>query len=79
MKYFNPTLVGHLKRRRRLVLYVLSYVAVLGVQTGLYWWGTGALEGEPRTVLESLGVVVQSHTTGTVRTPPGRARCCSCW
>lgn len=63
MKYVNPTLLGRLKRRRRLVLYVLSYVVVLGVQSGLYSWGMGALEGEPRTFLESLGVVVQSHTT----------------
>lgn len=63
MKYLNPTLAGHLKRRPRLVLYASSYVAVLVLQTGLYWWGMNTLEGEPRTVLDALGVVVQSHST----------------
>lgn len=52
-----------IRRRWRLVVYLLSFVVIVAVQTVLYWWGMAALENDPRTLLESLNVVVQSLTT----------------
>lgn len=62
MRYENPAFLER-ERRRRLVLYLLSFVAVVCAQTVAYWWGMTTLEGEPRSLLDSLGVVVQSLTT----------------
>lgn len=63
MKYDNPSILTWLKRRKRLVTYVASYVVVIGVQTVLYAGGMAAFESEPRSLIDSLGIVVQSHTT----------------
>lgn len=63
MKYDNPSILTWLKRRKRLVLYVGSYLAVVAVQTIVYAGGMAALEGDPRSLVDSLGIVVQSHTT----------------
>lgn len=63
MKYKNPTVIGRLRRRWKLVVYLLSVIVVVTVQTGLYWWGMAALEGDPRSLLDSFGIVVQSLTT----------------
>lgn len=52
-----------LRRHARVVAYIGSFLVVVAVQTGLYWWGMAALEGDPRTVLESVGIVTQSLTT----------------
>jgi len=59
----NPSLGQWLYRRRRLVLYLLSFVLIVAVQTLLYWWGMRTFEGEPRTLLESFNIVIQSLTT----------------
>lgn len=63
MEYDNPTTAEWLKRRKRLALYLGSYVAIVAVQTAIYWWGMATFEADPRSVGDALGVVVQSHTT----------------
>lgn len=52
-----------LRQRKRLVMYLLSFVLVVGIQTLCYWLGMRAFEDEPRSLLESFGVVIQSLTT----------------
>jgi Trk K+ transport system NAD-binding subunit len=53
-----------MNRQRRLALGYLSLlVGTLAFYTLAYWWGMGALEGRPRTVLHSLHIVVETFTT----------------
>ncbi len=63
MYYPSRTPLQWVRRHWRVLAYVGSFLVVVAIQTGLYWWGMATLEGEPRTVLESLGIVTQSLTT----------------
>lgn len=63
MKFRKPSLKNTRLDRKRLVLFLLSFSAVVGLQTVLYWWGMRAIENEPRSLLESFGIVIQSLTT----------------
>lgn len=63
MRYQTRSIFRRLRERKRLVAYLLSFVIVVAVQTLLYWWGMRALEGEPRPLLDSFNVVIQSLTT----------------
>ena len=47
----------------RIALYAGSFFALTATYTWLYQWGMATLEGEPRTLIHSLEVVVQSMTT----------------
>lgn len=63
MEYREASLSARLLENERLVLYLLSFVVVVLAQTVLYWWGMANLEGEPRSLQESFGVIIQSLTT----------------
>lgn len=63
MKSQHRSIRGVLQRRKRLIVYLLSFVAIVVVQTVLYSWGMARFEGDPRSLQESFGVVVQSITT----------------
>lgn len=63
MEYRGTSPGEWLLENRRLVLYLLSFLAVALVETLLYWWGMRTLEGRPRSVTNSVGTVVQSLTT----------------
>ena len=56
----NP---GMEQTRRRGIYYVLSLLGALVLFTGLYKFGMGTFEGEPRTILESFQIVVETFTT----------------
>ncbi|MFB6109289.1 MAG: TrkA family potassium uptake protein [Halodesulfurarchaeum sp.] len=51
------------RTRRRGLYYLLSLVGVLALFTVLYRYGMATYEGEPRTLLESLQIVVETFTT----------------
>jgi Trk K+ transport system NAD-binding subunit len=63
MNLRHRTLLSVLRRRKRLVLYLLSFVGIVLLQTWLYKWGMARFEGRPRSFLDSFGVIVQSLTT----------------
>jgi len=50
-------------QRRRLATYLLAVVAVMIGYTLLYQWGMAVYEGESRTFVESLTIVVETFTT----------------
>jgi len=47
----------------RIALYTGSFLALTAAYTWLYQWGMAMLEGDARTLIHSLEVVVQSMTT----------------
>jgi len=51
------------RRQRRLLGYVAAVVAAVVLYTVVYSWAMGAFENEPRTLVESLLVVVETFTT----------------
>ncbi|MDG5776680.1 NAD-binding protein [Haloarculaceae archaeon H-GB2-1] len=50
-------------RRRRFVGYLAAFIGVIGLYTLLYSWGMAMFEGQPRSLSESLLVVVETFTT----------------
>lgn len=50
-------------QRRRLIIYIASFIGLVITYTILYRWGMVTFEGENRTFIEALGIVVQSLTT----------------
>ncbi|AGB38566.1 potassium channel family protein [Natronococcus occultus] len=63
MEFRKRSPVQWVVRNRRLVGYLFSFVVVVFVQTMLYWWGMAELEGRPRSLQESLNIIVQSLTS----------------
>lgn len=74
MRLRRTSILGVVKRRKRLVLYLLSFVGIVVLQTVLYSWGMARFEGEPRTLQESFSVVIQSITTTGYGQDAGTAR-----
>ncbi|WP_394740399.1 potassium channel family protein [Natronococcus roseus] len=63
MEFRKPSPFQWIGRNRRLVTFLLSFVVVVAVQTLLYRWGMAELEGRPRSLQDSLNVIVQSLTS----------------
>lgn len=51
------------RQRRRFLAYVALVAVVIGLYTVAYGWAMATLEGRPRTVLDSLIVVLETLTT----------------
>ena len=51
------------RQRRRAFLYVGAFVTVVVAYAFAYSWGMATFEGEERTLLESLSIVVETFTT----------------
>lgn len=51
------------RQRRRFLTYVALVAVVIVLYTAAYWWAMEALEGRPRTLLDSLIVVLETLTT----------------
>lgn len=60
---WDHTISAMAHRRLRLFLYIPSFVGLVILYTFFYWWGMAVLEGQNRTLLEALGIVIQSLTT----------------
>lgn len=63
MEFRQPSPFQWIVRNKRLVTFLFSFLVVVAVQTALYWWGMAELEGRPRSMLDSLNVIVQSLTS----------------
>ncbi len=63
MEFRKPSPLQWIDRNRRLVAFLLSFIIVVAVQTLLYWWGMAELESRPRSLQDSLNVIVQSLTS----------------
>lgn len=63
MKYPMHSPRRWLQRNSRLIIFLGSFFTVVGIQTVLYWWGMRTIEGDARSLLESLGITIQSLTT----------------
>lgn len=63
MEYRDTSPLEWVRDNQRVVLYLSSFLAVVFAQTALYWWGMATLEGRPRSIQQSFGVIVQSLTT----------------
>lgn len=61
MQYQNPTITDRLRECKQLVLYLLSFVVVVEIQSLLV--GDGNIRGQPPNALGVVRVIVQSPTT----------------
>ncbi|EFW93522.1 TrkA-N domain protein [Haladaptatus paucihalophilus DX253] len=51
------------RQRRRVFLYIASFVGVIVLYTVAYMWGMATFQGETRTVLQAFSIVVETFTT----------------